>query len=396
MDENIVRKIMAITGTRAEYGIWRPVFKAIESHPSLSLSLIVTGSHLSLVFGKTIDEIEQDGFLIAKKVDIIPEYDYDANKEAAISVGRCITGIADAIQQVKPDILLILGDRGEMLSGAIAATYMNIPIAHLHGGEVSGSIDEGIRHAITKLSHIHFPATKKSAQRIIRMGEDKSRVFLVGAPGLDTILTEPLTEDSRKQFGIKQDFILLVQHSVVTEVNDTERQIRATMEAVVSIGMQAIVLYPNADPGSQTIIKVINEFHNPPMIQVVKSLPHKTYLSLMKYAQVLVGNSSSGIIEAASFHLPVINIGTRQQGRQRAANVIDVNYKKEEIIEAIKFAISDEEFKAKVLAKECKNPYGDGKASKRIAGILSKIEINNQLLQKRENRKVNFEGKRGK
>lgn len=392
-----MRKIMAITGTRAEYGIWRPVFKAIGLHPSLSLSIVVTGSHLSSVFGMTVDEIERDGFLIAEKIDIIPEegqgagfnlkphapYPDNLSKDTAISIGKAIIGIADALWRIQPDIILILGDRGEMLAGAIAATYANIPIAHLHGGEVSGSIDEGIRHAITKISHIHFPATKKSAQRIIKMGEDKKRVFLVGAPGLDTILNEPLIpiEDIRRQFGLKGDFLLLVQHPVVTEINDVEKQIQATMEAVVSMGMQAIVLYPNADPGSQTIIRVINEFHNPPMVQVIKSLPHKTYLSLLKYAQVLVGNSSSGIIEASSFHLPVVNIGTRQQGRQRAINVIDVDYKKEEIVEAIKLAISDKKFNAQV--KRCRNPYGDGGASKRIVEILSKISIDSQLLQKR-------------
>jgi UDP-hydrolysing UDP-N-acetyl-D-glucosamine 2-epimerase len=362
----------------------------------------------------TIDEIERDGFLVAEKIDIIQKqelgvrshnssdqntnlssqvsnlksqvsYQDDSGKDAAISIGKCILGIADALWRIQPDIILVLGDRGEMLAGAIAATYMNIPIAHLHGGEVSGSIDDGIRHAITKLSHIHFPATKESAQRIIKMGEDKKQIFVVGAPGLDTILklNKSLlpTKDIRRQFELKKDFLLLIQHPVVTEINDVERQIRATMEAVVSIGMQAIVLYPNTDPGSQIIIEVINEFKNPPMIQVIKSLPHKTYLSLMKYARVLVGNSSSGIIEAASFHLPVVNIGTRQQGRQRATNVIDVDYKKEEIVDVIKFAISDEEFKAKV--KWCQNPYGDGTASQRIVEILSNIKFDNHLLQKR-------------
>ncbi|MFH1860633.1 MAG: UDP-N-acetylglucosamine 2-epimerase [bacterium] len=385
-----MRKILAITGTRAEYGIWRPVFKAIKSHPALSLSLIVTGSHLSPAFGMTIDEIERDGFEVAERIDIIPVGTNpcgcpmdDSSKDTAISIGKCVMGMADAIQRIQPDIILVLGDRGEMLSGAIAATYMNVPIAHLHGGEVSGSIDEGIRHAITKLSHIHFPATKESARRIIKMGEERKRVFIVGAPGLVSILNEPLIpmEDIRRQFGLKEGFILLVQHPVVTEIDAVERQIIATMEAIVFMGIQTIVWYPNTDTGSQTIIRVINEFDNPPMIQVVKSLPHKTYLSLMKYAGVLVGNSSSGIIEAASFHLPVVNIGTRQQGRQRAANVIDVDYDTEKIVEAIRFALYDKEFKAKV--KGCRNPYGDGKASKRIVEILSTIEINNNLLQKR-------------
>ncbi|PIY19779.1 UDP-N-acetylglucosamine 2-epimerase (hydrolyzing) [Candidatus Desantisbacteria bacterium CG_4_10_14_3_um_filter_40_18] len=292
-------------------------------------------------------------------------------------------GMTDALQRIQPDIILILGDRGEMLAGGIAGVYMNIPIAHLHGGEVSGSIDEGIRHAITKLSHIHFPATRESARRIIRMGEEKERVFLVGAPGLDSILNEPLIpiEDLRGQFELNGNFILLVQHPVVTEIDAIEKQIRATMEAVMSMGIQTIVLYPNADSGSQAIIRVINEFDNPPMIQIVKSLPHKIYLSLMKYARVLVGNSSSGIIEAPSFHLPVVNIGTRQQGRQRAINVIDVNCNREKIVEAIRFALCDREFKAKV--KSCKNPYGDGMASKRIVDVLSSIEIDNNLLQKR-------------
>jgi len=215
------------------------------------------------------------------------------------------------------------------------------------------------------------------------MGEEKERVFLVGAPGLDSILNEPLIpiEDLRGQFELNGNFILLVQHPVVTEIDAIEKQIRATMEAVMSMGIQTIVLYPNADSGSQAIIRVINEFDNPPMIQIVKSLPHKIYLSLMKYARVLVGNSSSGIIEAPSFHLPVVNIGTRQQGRQRAINVIDVNCNREKIVEAIRFALCDREFKAKV--KSCKNPYGDGMASKRIVDVLSSIEIDNNLLQKR-------------
>ncbi|MBU0701044.1 UDP-N-acetylglucosamine 2-epimerase (hydrolyzing) [bacterium] len=384
-----MKKIMAITGTRAEYGIWRPVFKAIESHHSLSLSLIVTGSHLSPAFGMTIDEIERDGFEVAEKIDIIPVGTNpcgclrdDSSKGAAISIGKCIIGMADVIQRIQPDIILVLGDRGEMLSGAIAGTYMNVPITHLHGGEVSGSIDEGIRHAITKLSHIHFPATKESARRIIKMGEERKRVFIVGAPGLDSILNEPLIpiEDIRRQFGLKDNFLLLIQHPVVTEVDAVERQITATMEAIVSMGIQTIVWYPNTDPGSQTIVRIINKFDNPPMIRIVKSLPHKTYLSLMKYASVLVGNSSSGIIEAASFHLPVVNIGTRQQSRQRTVNVIDVDHDTGKIVEAIRFALYDKEFKANV--KVCKNPYGDGKTSKRIVEILSRIEINNDLLQK--------------
>jgi len=377
-----MRRVAVLTGTRAEYGILKPVLGAIKSHPKLDLILIVTGMHLSREFGYTVREIEKDGFEIDAKVRMLQKEDTRA--AMAKSIGRCVIKMVDVLEKTKPDILVLLGDRAEMLAAAVAASYMGIPIAHLHGGEVSGSIDDSVRHAITKLAHIHFAATRKSAERIVKMGEDPSRVFVVGAPALDTILSARLPEPSylSKKYGINlsEPLLLVLQHPVVTEYEDAARQIRETMEAIMELRLQTIVIYPNADAGGRKMIKVIKEYEKYPFIKSFKSIPYEDFLGLMKIASVLIGNSSCGIIEAPSFHLPVVNIGSRQTGRERSTNVIDVGYDRKEIVRAIKKAL-DPEFRKRV--KRCKNPYGDGKASERIAKILSEIEITSSLLQKK-------------
>jgi UDP-hydrolysing UDP-N-acetyl-D-glucosamine 2-epimerase len=378
-----MRKIAVITGTRAEYGIFKSVLREIEADPKLSLSLVVIGMHLSAEFGYTVKEIEEDGFKIEAKINVL--HSEDTGAAMSKSVGRCMVKTANALEKIKPDILLILGDRSEMLVGAVSATYMGIPIAHIHGGDISGNVDEPVRHAITKLAHIHLAATKESADRIIKMGEEPWRVHVVGAPGLDLILNEKMPEPRQisKKYGLdlSKPVLLVVQHSVVTEADDAPNQIRETLDAIVELGHQTILIYPNADAGGRRMIEVIKEYEKYPFIKTFRSLLHKEYLGLMKFASVMVGNSSSGIIEAPSFHLPVVNIGTRQKGRQRAENVIDVDYDKEEIKMAIRKALHDEEFKEKV--KNCKNPYGDGKAGMRIANILSEVKINERLLEKR-------------
>jgi len=378
-----MRKIAVITGTRAEYGIFKSVLSAIKANPNLNLSLIVSGMHFSTEFGCTVKEIEKDGFKIDAKIDVL--HTKDTGTAMAKSLGRCIEATTNPLEKIKPDILLILGDRSEMLAGAVSATYMGIPIAHIHGGEVSGNVDEPVRHAITKLAHIHFAATKESADRIIKMGEEPWRVHVVGAPGLDLILNEKLLDPKElaAKYGLdlSKPTLLVVQHSVITEADDAANQIRETLEAIVELGCQTILIYPNADAGGRRMIEVIKKYEKYPFIRTFKSIPHKEYLSLMKLASVMVGNSSSGIIEAPSFGLPVVNIGARQRGRQRAENVIDVNYDKEEIKMAVQKALCDEEFKEK--AKKCKNPYGDGKAGMRIAKILSETKIDKILLEKR-------------
>ena len=378
-----MRKISVITGTRAEYGIFKPVLNAINEHLDLELSLIVIGMHLLKDFGYTVKEIEKDGFKIIAKIEGL--YSEDSRVNMARSIGMGIIKLSDILNNAKPDILLLLGDRGEMLAGAIAATYMNIPIAHIHGGETSGNVDEIIRHAITKLSNIHLPATEESANRIIKMGEDPSKVFVVGAPALDSIvnenLMEPIKLSNNYGLNLSKPILLVLQHPVILEFDSASSQIRKTLEAIVELKHQTVLIYPNADAGGRKMIEVIKEYEKFPFIKTIESIPHREFLSLMKITSVMIGNSSSGIIEAPSFGLPVVNIGTRQEGRQRSENIIDVDYNKDEIVVAIKKALFDEDFKRKV--KDCNNPYGDGKASFRIADILSKIKIDKELLQKR-------------
>ncbi|MGP8337880.1 MAG: UDP-N-acetylglucosamine 2-epimerase [Methanosarcinaceae archaeon] len=376
------RKILYITGTRADYGLMQSVLRAIEEHPKLELELIVTGMHIMPEFGMTINEIKKDGFKIH---EIDATYEKDNKESMANFMGEFIQLLTKKVDEIKPDLILVLGDRGEMLAGAIVGAYLTIPVAHLHGGEITSTVDEFSRHAITKLAHIHLPATEKSAERIIKMGEDPSNVFVVGAPGLDSILNENLIEPAElsKKYNLdsSKPIFMVVQHPVTTEVRDAHEHIRKTLEVIVGLRHQTILIYPNADAGSRGIIEVIKEYEKYSFIKTFKSIPHKEYLSLMKMVTVMVGNSSSGIIEAPSFGLPVINIGSRQEGRERAENVIDVDYDKEQIKTAIKKAFDDENFKEKI--KNCKSPYGDGKAGVRIADILSEIKIDKKILQKR-------------
>lgn len=376
------RKILYITGTRADYGLIRETLFAIRRHPKLKLEIAVTGMHLMPEFGETIKEIRKDRFKIHKITAIYKE---DNKESSAIFIGKFIQLLTKKIKKIKPDIILLLGDRGEMLAGAIVGVYLGIPVAHIHGGEVTSTVDEISRHAITKLSHIHFPATKSSAKRLIKMGEDVWRIYVVGAPGLDSILKQKLfsKEEMAKKYNLdlKKPIILVIQHPVSEEFDKAGYQMRETMEAIRELGYQTIVIYPNADPGGREMIKVIERYRKYPFIKIFKNIPRKDYLSLMTVASVMVGNSSSGIIEAPSFHLPFVNVGSRQRGRERSENVIDVDYKRNEIKKAIKEAIYNKKFRERV--KKCKNPYGDGKAGLRIAKILAGIKIDKKLLEKK-------------
>lgn len=375
------RKIAYITGTRADYGLMRSVLYQIHNHEALSLDIIVTGMHLMDEFGMTVDEIKKDGFNY-HIVDV--HYDDDTKDSMALFIGNFIQHLAPLIRTIDPKIILVLGDRGEMLAGAIVGAYLSIPVAHIHGGEITSTVDDLARHTITKLSHIHFPATEESAERIIKMGEDPSRVFVVGAPGLDQILREPLLDPEELGKKYCLDFsdrvLLVVQHPVTLEVNQASKQIRETLEAVSSFRYQTLVIYPNADAGGRAMIEVIKEYEPLPFIRTYKSIPHKDYLSLLRYSSVLIGNSSSGIIEAPSFGIPVVNIGSRQRGRQRGDNVIDVGYNRQKISDAIYIGL-DEKFRK--LAKIKSNPYGDGNSGGKITQVLYSLSINDELLQKR-------------
>jgi len=282
----------------------------------------------------------------------------------------------------------VLGDRVEPLAAAISGAYMNIPVAHIHGGDTSkGGLDESARHAITKFAHIHFPATERSAGRIIKMGEDEWRVHTVGSPALDVILNLPLLSSEaligKFDLDLSRPLVLALQHPVTTQVEESPGQMRETLEAIVEMGYPTVLVYPNADAGGHSMIGEIKRHDSHSFIKTFKSLPHIEYLSLMKVASVMVGNSSSALIDAPSFGLPAVNIGIRQEGRERGRNVIDAGHNKLEIIKAIEKALTDREFRSELIKSV--NPYGDGKAGPRIAGMLSKLLITPQLLQKKMN-----------
>ena len=378
------RKILYITGTRADYGLMRSVLFEMEKNPDIDLELAVTGMHLMKEFGMTINDIKKDGFRF-HTVDATFQED---NKSSMVNfIGEFIKLLSQLVLKINPDIILLLGDRGEMLGGAIVGAYLSISTAHLHGGEITSTVDEYARHAITKMANIHLPATEKSAERIIKMGENPDNIFVVGAPGLDPILNEKLIDPQiigeKYSLDLSKPIILLVQHPTTLESKSAAQQARETLDALVELENQTIITYPNADAGGRKIIEVIKDYEDYPFIQTYKSIPSIEYLSLMNVASVMVGNSSSGIIEAPSFKLPAVNIGSRQEGRERASNVIDVKHDKEEIKNAIKKAIYNKEFKE--IVQNSENPYGDGKTGKRVADILSNITLDNKLMNKKLN-----------
>jgi len=381
MGRSPVRKVLYVSGTRAEYGLMKETLQHIQNHPNLDLEIAVTGMHLMPQFGDTIKEIKKDGWRLHR---ISATYEQDNAESMTRFVGKFIQLLTERIRKIHPQFILVLGDRGEMLGGAIVGAYLTIPVAHVHGGDVSSTVDEFVRHAITKLAHIHFPATKAAAERIIQMGEDPWRVHVVGAPGLDSVLNLPLC--SKKELGERYhtDFshplVLVMQHPVTVEEGDAAKQMKETMEAVRQLRHQSIVIYPNADAGGRRMIRVIEQYRKYPFVQIIKSIPHRDYISLLKFSSVMVGNSSSGIIEAPSFHVPVVNIGTRQAKRERAGNTIEVPYKKNEIAKAIERTLFDIRFRDNV--QKCKSPYGSGKAGQKIVATLNEIEINTRLLQK--------------
>ncbi len=373
-------KIFCVTGTRADYPRVKPVLKLLNNDKLFDLNIIVTGQHLERKFGYTIDEIIKDKFKIIGKVKIFNNDDSIFGMNKALS--KCFVGISKIIQRNKPDLLLLTVDRIETLGAALAGTTSNIPIAHIQGGEVTGTLDETIRHCVTKMSHIHFPANEDAKKRIIKMGESKSNVYNVGCPYIDYINKENYL--SRKELSnilkinLNNKFGIFTQHPVTSEINENYNNFKISINAISKFkNINFICLYSNADAGGRKINDALKNTKN---MFVFKNLKEHIFLSLMKHASFMLGNSSAGIREAPSFNLPVINIGTRQNGRLRAKNVIDVDHNTNKIIKAIKYALNNENFLNNL--KRIKNPYGDGKASKRIVSILKKIDTNKINIQK--------------
>ncbi|MFC2035010.1 UDP-N-acetylglucosamine 2-epimerase [Chloroflexota bacterium] len=379
-----MRTIGAITASRSDYGIYVPVLQRIQEDPDLSLRLFVTGMHLSPEFGSTVQIIERDDFEIAERIEML--LSSDTPEGIAKSMGLGTIGFAQAYAHSHPDILLALGDRFEMHAAVVAALPFKIPVAHLHGGEsTEGLIDEAIRHSITKMSHLHFVTTETYAQRVIHMGEEPWRVVVSGAPSLDNLNKVHLLsrKEIEKQFelDLNPPLLLITYHPVTLEYEQTETHIKELLAALEEVEATIIFTYPNADTGSHLIIQMIREFTDRhPRAQITVNLGTQAYFSLMNHAEAMVGNSSSGIIEAASFKLPVVNIGNRQRGRLCEKNVIHVGYSQSEILKGTQKAISLN-FRASLA--DLTNPYGDGQAAERIVNKLKQTVLNENILLKR-------------
>lgn len=367
-----MKRICVFTGTRAEYGILTPVMKQIMKH-KMDLHILATGTHCEKEFGYTLNEIYKDF-----PREIVHHYSAclgDTIEEKLNESAISFVETGKRLLKIQPDIFLFLGDRYETFAAASAAVVLGIPLAHIHGGDkTQAGFDETYRHALTKLSNLHFAATQMSAERIKRMGENPLHVFNVGSPSLDVILNEELFNKKEifKKYNLKENekVILGIQHSVTSQISESRNQIKTTLSALEKIDAQVIFIYPNNDPGSLGIRQQLERANK---INLYKNLPHKDYLSLLKHSDLLIGNSSSGIIDASGFGTPVINIGIRQNGRERGVNVIDTPHNKKKILEGILKGLYDLDFIKK--ARGTNSPYGDGKASERIANILSKIEI---------------------
>lgn len=377
-----MKKILYVSGSRSDYGLMAHTLDLIRRSRLFDLEIAATGMHLMKEFGFTVREIKKDGFRVRK---IGAVYSTDDNRSMPLFVAKFMLKLVPAIGKIRPDIILLLGDRPEVLTAAAAGAYLMIPVVHIHGGDVSSTVDEPVRHAVTKLAHVHLAATERSAERIVRMGEDRWRVHIVGAPGLDAILNEDAVPErtiiNKYDLAGSHEFIIVMQHPVTGLEKDAGRHMAETMEAVMGSGCRAVVIYPNSDPGSAEIIRVIESYRMCTRMQIYRSIPRAEYLALMRMAAAVVGNSSSGIIEAPSLKIPVVNIGEREADRERSGNVIDVHYDRREISDGIKKCLYDKTFLSKV--RRCKSPYGSGHAGEKIVRVLKSVEPDKRLLQKK-------------
>lgn len=371
------RKICIVTGSRAEYGLLRWVMEGIREAPELELQIIATGMHLSPEFGLTYQEIEEDSFRIDRKVEMLLSSDTPAG--LAKSMGLGMIGFGDTLQQLKPDLIMVLGDRFEIFSAVAAAMVARIPVAHLHGGETTeGAFDESIRHSITKMSHLHFAATEDYRNRIIQLGEDPEYVFHVGATGVDNIKKLQLLDrevlEAELDFKFGDRNLMVTFHPVTLENATSRHQFEQLLEALDDLqGTHLLFTLPNADTDGRIIMELIEDYvsGNKGKAKAFTSLGIQKYLSTMKQMDGVVGNSSSGLVEAPSFHIGTVNIGDRQKGRIRAKSVIDCEPNTESIKKAFHKLFSSE-FQRELINVE--NPYGEGGAVKKIVEILKRTD----------------------
>jgi len=389
------RRIAIFTGNRAEYGLQFPILRAIAADPRLEYFLIAGGSHTNQDFGRTLAEIEADGFRVYRQLDM--DLDKDTLFTTAQGIGSGILSLSRILEELRPDFLVVYGDRFESFSAAITGTQMNVPTVHVEGGDYTegGALDDSVRHAMTKLSHLHFTTNEHAAERVRRLGEEPWRVFNVGFPTLDLVaagmFATPEELACELHLDLTHPVILFCQHSVTTESEQAGEQVVPALEALARLsekGYQSIVTYPNSDAGGRRIIEEILklEARRLPGIQVVKSLGRRRFHGVLNIigrvsGGAFVGNSSAGIKETPVFGCPCVNVGARQQGRLRADNVLDVNYDADAIMSAIERCAMDTAFREQCAT--CVNPYGAGNAGPRIAEVLATVPTGLPLVQKK-------------
>jgi UDP-hydrolysing UDP-N-acetyl-D-glucosamine 2-epimerase len=379
------RRICFVTGTRADYGHLYWVMREVQLDPDLQLQIVVTGAHLCNAWGHTVDVIERDGFPIDARVDM--QLSGDSGVATSKSTGLAVIGLADAYERLAPDLIVLLGDRYEELAAAQVALLMKIPVAHIHGGETSeGAMDESIRHALTKLSHLHFVAARAYRDRVLQLGENPAAVFDFGAPGLDHLIRTPLPDRAAlaAHIGLRLDapVFAVTYHPVTLNAQDPAIAANALISALERFPTANIVFTGvNADPGNSTIANVIRAFTeaNPARARFFDSLGQQRYLSLLQNADAVIGNSSSGLIEAPALRVPTVNVGERQRGRLKAVSVIDCADDTESIVQAIERALSPQ-FRAQLPADV--SLYGKGQAAPQIKQVLKTYDLSNILMKK--------------
>ena len=377
MSRTGARRIVYLSGTRADFGLMRGTLQCIAAIPGLELQVIATGTHLSEAHGRTVDEIVASGLTVCAQVQV--DTLTRSGASMALAIADCLSGVTAVLAREQPDLLLLLGDRGEMLAGAIAALHLGIATAHLHGGERSGTVDEPVRHAISKLSSYHLVATPASRDRLVAMGEEPSRIHVTGAPGLDGLVDAgAMPRDqclAALQLAPNARFVLALFHPVVQQAAVAGEQTAALVQALARFGLPVLWLEPNADAGSLQVLAVLQQMSLPAGSRRMTHLARPLFAAALRHCEVLAGNSSAGIIEAASFGTPVVNVGDRQRLRERNANVIDVPADVDAIEAALRRAVGRGHI-------ACDNLWGDGKAAGRIATLLATLPVTPPLLEK--------------
>lgn len=372
-----VRKLIYVSGTRADFGLMCAALQLAAAHPLLEVSVVATGMHLNPQLGHTVDEIYQAGLHVCAQVPI----DTNTRTQASMSsaVGACIQGLTQVFERERPDMVLLLGDRGEMLAAAIAAMHLGIVCVHVHGGERSGTVDEPVRHAISKLCHYHLVATQQSRERLLRMGEPAEQIFITGAPGLDGLaqLADIDRSELCRLLGLSEaPFVLVLFHPVVQQADDAYLQTKALLLALQQLALSVVWMAPNADAGSLGILRALDEFDLPSGSQRFVNLPRAHFCAAMRHCAVLVGNSSAGIIEAASFGTRVLNLGLRQHLREHSDNVVDLpEFDAPSTYKALVHAASQGR-------SSCANVYGDGHSGERIVAHLASVPLDSSVLLK--------------